>query len=304
MEIVYSFQGRLPEYIIYTIHQARCFHTGPITLFIDDFNSPYLEQIKNYNVTIISAFDYVDLPFIQAVEQNLSKFCIAEKLGDRKLLFIRSFERFFLLKNWMKLNKKENILFLELDMLIYFKPDELLPILSKRDMTFTHTQNDVKCAAFFYIKNPSALERLTSYFLFYIINPENKKDISEMHAIWNWLTVPGVRDSIFMLPGLWKEEKYHKDIWENFETFKYTLFDSMGIGVNLDGPDFTHREEWERRNKRWWAVDVDYRDYGFEWKIINGNRILYLFDENQNQYKVQCIHVHNKNLLAFLSKSM
>ena len=304
MELVYAFQGRLPPYIVHTIHQARCFHDGPITLLIDDLQSPHLATIAKYNVQIVPVENYIDQEFMFVVQENILKFCIAQNLGDRRLLFIRSFERFFVLLNWMRQQQKSNILFLELDMLIYFKPSDLLPLFSKRSMTFTHTENKHKCSAFFYVKDADSLKNLTDYFLYYIRNPENTKDISEMQAIWKWVDIPGVRDQIWMLPSFWKDERYHKDIWENFEAFQYTLFDSIGIAVQMDGPDETHRAEWERRGHRWWAVDVDYRECEIKWKTINGNRIVYLADKNQNEYKVQALHVHNKNLQAFLSKPL
>jgi hypothetical protein len=304
MDIVYAFLGRLPHYIVPTIHQARCFFDGPITLLVDDMESPYLEQLKPYNVTIVHAYDYVHLEFIQCVQENASKFCIAHKLGDRKLLFIRSFERFFLLQNWMTKHNKTDVLFLELDMLIYFKPSELLPILSKRELTFTHTQDNHKCSAFFYVKRVSALSDLNSYFLSYIRNPEHQSNISEMQAIWKWLEVPGVRERVWMLPGLWKDTQYHTDVWENFEAFQYSLFDSLGIAILIDGPDSTHREEWERRGRVWWGVDVRYNEYSYTWKTIDGKRIVYLQDTNHNEYKVQALHVHNKHIEAFLSKPL
>lgn len=304
MELAYAFLGVLPHYIVHTIHQARCFYDGPITLLIDDLQSPYLEALKPYNVTILNAYDYVHLEFIQAVEQNLPKFCIAHKLGDRRLLFIRSFERFFILENWMRRHTKQNILFLELDMLMYFKPNDLLAFFSQRDMTFTHTEKNHKCSAFFYVKSADALHRLTSYFLDYIRSPENTQNISEMQAIWKWLDIPGNRETIWMLPGLWKDERYHFDVWENFEAFQYTLFDSLGIAILIDGPDASHRDEWERRGRVWWGVDVKYNEYQYKWKEIDGNRVVYLLDQNQNEYKVQALHVHNKNLSAFLSKPL
>ena len=304
MDIVYAFLGRLPHYIVHTIHQARCFFDGPITLLTDDMDSPYLQELTRYNVNVVNAYDYVHLEFIQSVQENISKFCIAHKLGDRKLLFIRSFERFFLLENWMTRNNKRDVLFLELDMLLYFKPSELLPILSKRELTFTHTQEKHKCSAFFYVKTIAALSDMNSYFLSYIRNPENQRDISEMQAIWKWLEFPGVRDRVWMLPGLWKDTRYHTDTWENFEAFNYTLFDSLGIAILIDGPDETHREEWERRGRVWWGVDINYNEYQYKWKEIDGNRVVYLLDKNQNEYKVQALHVHNKNLAVFLSQPL
>lgn len=302
MEIVYVYIGRLPHYIVDTIHQARTWSDGKITILCDDLESPYLKEIAKYNVNIRNAAIFIDTQFIDVANRNIQKFCIAHKLGDRKLLFIRSFERFFILQKYMELTGATNILFLELDMLIYFKPEDLLPILSQREITFTHTEKPMKCSAFCYIRSVDILKELNRYFVYYIENPENDHDISEMQGIWKWLDVPGVRDRVWMLPGLWKDPRYHTDVWENYDSFQQTLFDSLGIAIAIDGPDASHRDEWERRGRVWWGCDVKYNEYQYRWNNIDGKRLVYLLDPNGQEHRVQCLHVHNKNLPVFLSK--
>lgn len=301
MEIVYVFIGRLPHYIVDTVHQARTWSDGKITLICDDVESPYLAEVAKYTVTVINANLLMDSQFITVANNNIHKFCIAHKLGDRRLLFIRSFERFFILQKYMEITGAQNILFLELDMLIYFKPEDLLPIISQREITFTHTEKPMKCSAFCYIRSLDILSDLNRYFLQYIENPENKDNISEMQAIWKWLDVPGIRDRVWMLPGLWKDEKYTSDVWENYDAFQQTLFDSLGIAIAIDGPDATHREEWERRGRVWWGCDVNYNAYPHTWKDVDGKRVVYFTDPIGQEHRVQCLHVHNKNLPVFLS---
>jgi hypothetical protein len=303
MEIVYVFIGRLPSYTVETIQQSRKWSDGKITLLCDDIQSPYLPQLAQYNVNIQYATEYTDLDFDRVANENFTKFCIADKLGDRRLLFIRSFERFFILKNYMRDNNLENILFLELDMMIYFNPCEMLPLFSQKELTLAYNQEAHVSSALAYIRSPEILDDINQYFIQYIKNAKKDEFISEMRGLSLWLQNPENKKRVWMLPGLWKDERYVSDIWKEFETFNRTLFDSAaGFGVLVDGPDQVHREEWERNGRgKWNGVDVDYSEYRYEWKMEENKRVMYLLDKQNNPFKVQCIHVHSKNLHVCLS---
>ena len=306
MEIVYAFVGRLPSYIIETIHQARLFSTNKITLICDDIGSPFLEKIAKYNVNVVPYTTAIDTEFLSCLNTHNGKFCIADKLGDRRLLFIRSFERFFLLQKYMEMTGATNVLFLELDVLIYFKPSDVLSKFSEKEITFEYTDNIHNCSGFCYIKSVDILKEMNKHFLDYIIKTPNGDFISEMRAIKKWTQEPSVMARAWMLPGLWKDERYHQDIWREVEEFDNCLYDGSGIGALVDGPDATHRDEWERKGRVWWGTEVNYSEVPYLWKTIDGFRYLYLVDKKNNnkEYKVNCIHVHNKNLPLFLSRSL
>src|SRR5210317_1129575 len=99
MNVIYSFIGKLPNYIIETIYQLRLYYDGDVYLIIDDIKSQYLKDIVKFNIKIIKYEDVIDNEFNNL---NKNKIVIVNNLGDRKLLFIKSFERFYLLKNLMK----------------------------------------------------------------------------------------------------------------------------------------------------------------------------------------------------------
>lgn len=305
MEIVYVFLGKLPSYTVGAIHQSRTWSDGKITLICDDMNSPYLPIIKQYNVNIVNVEPYKDHAFLGTVTQNQSKFCIAEKLGDRKLLFIKSFERFFILQQYMKLNNLENILFLELDLLIYFKPETLLPILSQKEATLAYVDRDMVCSAFFYVKSLPILKSITDYFLHFILYKEEDKFLAEMVALSEWIKTPENQDRVWMLPSIPKDERYNELTYREFDSFQKTAFDGMGIGISITGPDYTHRNEWIQKQKVWWGTNVKYNEIDYTWKTENALRVLYGKGVRDTQdYKVQCVHVHSKQLDFFLSKPM
>ena len=76
MEIVYVFMGRLPSYVVDTVHQARLWSDKKITLICDDVSSSYIDQLRPYNITIVNANEYVDQQFYYVVNTNLQKFLV------------------------------------------------------------------------------------------------------------------------------------------------------------------------------------------------------------------------------------
>lgn len=305
MEIVYVFIGKLPHYIVETIYQTRLYFEGKITVICDDLESPYIEKLKEFNVNIVDQRKYRNEDFLNIVQYNLKKFCIADKLGDRKLLFIRSFERFYVLEKYMQQNNCENILFLELDVLIYFDPDEFLPTLKQRDLSVSYVYANHMCTGICYVKNSSILKNLTDYFCQYILNAGPNYFLNEMSAIGDWIQIPENRARTWILPSLWKDERYNPQIYEHFQLFNKTLFDGAGIAIAIDGPDETHRQQWIENGKVWWGTEVKYNEFTYEWKTENGLRVLFAKPtaDSTESYKVQCLHVHNKNLAFFLSKN-
>ena len=70
MIVCLTFIGKLPNYIVESIHQIRCYYNDEIYLIINDFNSKYLEYINNYNVTLINYNDVICNNFLETVEKN------------------------------------------------------------------------------------------------------------------------------------------------------------------------------------------------------------------------------------------
>ena len=305
MEIVYAYIGKLPPYIVESLYQARLWSPNKITLICDDLTSPYLDQLKQFNISIVPYELVVHREFIACVQSNYQKFCIAEKLGDRRLLFIRSFERFFLLQKYMEITGATNILFLELDLLIYFNPNDYLHFFQQRELTLSYVNEFQVCSAFAYIKSTEILATMNSYFLSMIYSNTKTSDdtMSEMVALHRLLQTKEFRDRVLMLPCLWPDPHFNKDAWENYSMFQ-SLFDGSGIAIYLDGPDLTHREQWLKNNKVWWGADIVYNSYPYAWKEIESKKVLFLQDLSENFVRVNCLHVHNKNLQVFLSSPL
>jgi hypothetical protein len=306
MEIVYTYTGKLPSYIVGAVHQSRTWSNNKITIITDDIDSQYLPILKKYDVSVINAKELEDQEFLKTIELNKKKFCIAEKLEERKFLFIRSFERFFLLHNYMKKYSCENVLFLELDVLLYFNPDEILPILSQKDVTVSYVTKDFYCSGLFYVKSTKILNSITEYFKEFIENAKSDQFVSEMHALGEWTKKPENTNRIWFLPSIGQDERYDSLTYKDFDSFNKTLFDGAGIAIAVDGPDYTHRSEWIEKEKLWWGTEVKYNQFSYNWKTENGLRVLYAKPDTPGaeDYKVQCLHIHRKYLHGFLSKPL
>lgn len=297
MIVTYVYIGKLPSYIVENIKQTRLYFTGRILLVIDDLSSKHLVKLSGCNVEVIPYGYLVDTEFIEIVNENINRFCIVDKLGDRRLLFIRSFERFFILRNLMKIFNIENILFLELDMLIYFNPEDYKDFFLKKPIAFTYTEKKYICTAICYIRNIEILNEITDYFINFI--KTSNEFISEMTALGNWCLELGNTEKILYLPGLWKDDRYDGEIWQDYDKDR-GLFDSMGLGIEIDGPDKPHRAEWEANGRKWWGTQVKYYEYTIIEKKVDNKRQFYLVDGTR-EVKLECIHMHSKNLERIIS---
>jgi hypothetical protein len=306
MEIIYVYLGKLPSYVVGAVHQARTWSQEKITLITDDIHSPYLDLIKHYSINIQDAKELHDDYFSKIVQENKDKFCIAEKLEERKYLFIRSFERFFILHNYMKRYNCQNILFLELDLLIYFKPENLLPIFSKKEITLSYVMKDFFCSALFYVKSLSILTELLNFFSNFIISAKSDIFVSEMNALGEWVKDPKIKDRVHFLPNICEDLRYNSLNYTEFNEFGKTLFDGAGFAITMDGPDYTHRNEWIEKNRIWWGTEVKFNLFQYKWKDEAGLRVVYAKPDTPGaeEYKVQCLHIHRKYLHGFLSKPL
>ena len=184
MNIVLSFVGKLPQYIIYCIHQIRCYTNIPIYLIINDTQSQHIEFILKYNVCIIDYNTVIDINFINVSQANINKFLVIHALGDRSELFIRSFERFFLLHNLMKNQDIKDCLFIELDNLIYDNPLNWFTNFSKSELCYMYDNKDRCSAGIMYAKQHSSLTNLLEYMLDFINN--SNEFMNEMTCLYRY----------------------------------------------------------------------------------------------------------------------
>ena len=300
MNIVLSFIGKLPSYIKESIYQIRLFYKDDIYLIINDLESPYISYLEKYDVKIIPYNNVINLNFINIVNSNIHKFLIVSNLTGREELFIRSFERFFLLENLMISNNLSNCLFLELDNLIYDDPYKWLTEFSKHELCYMYDHDDRCSSGLMYINNSNSLDNFLNYILYFIINSNDF--MNEMTTLYRYYTLS--TNSVQILPTYWKKENIPSMAKENYGLYNDSIFDALAIGCFLLGLDPYHTNgKIETGRKAEWCA-IDYTQDKFEWKIDEeGRKIPYIYD-GINWLRINNLHIHSKDLKSGLSKEM
>ena len=290
--IVLSFIGKTQEYLNECIYQIRLFSDKPIYYIYDDYDNKLVENIyKKYDNIHLIKYELVrSSNFDNILKIKKSSFYIEYAIKDRKELFIRSFERFYLLYNLCILKKIENVLFLELDNLIYDNPDIWFSQLTEKKLYYMIDNINRSSAGIFISRNNNYLNNLLSCFNNYILN--DTRFLDEMSALYDfYIKSP---EQVYILPTHW-------DIKDYSENYKDTIFDALPIGMFMFGADSCHTNGIITKGiKSRWAF-IDFTQYEYKWIKDNKNRnIPYILKDNK-LIKINNLHIHSKTLKEAVS---
>jgi len=299
MIVAFSFVGILPKYIIESVHQARCFFSGDIYLITNDMSSIYITALEKYNVKLIDYEDVKSPLFIETVEKNYSKFVILKTLHGREEIFIRSFERFFLLRNLMKTHGLTECLFLELDNLIYDDPNKWVQSFSENQLCYMFDNYNRFSSGLMHVKNADSLDPFMELIIDRISN--SNEFLTEMKSLS--IYYENNVDKVQILPTIWKRDDMPEITYSNYEKYD-SLFDALGMGVYLLGIDPHHMDgQIIRYLKAQWCF-IDYTQFSFEWKTDEmGRRKPYIWN-GEKHILINNLHVHSKDLESGLSLPM
>lgn len=297
MNLIYSFIGVLPDYIIESIYQTRLYYKGDIYLILNDYDSPYLYILnKVFKVILIKYEEVIDKNFLNIYTQNIEKIMCpyASHLKGRELLFSRSYEKLFIINNLIKYLNLKDCLVLELDVLIYSNPELLIPYFHKKNIKYTATASfdNHYCVAYMYIKDN--LDNITDFLLQYM--KDNNSEINEMKAIYSYHKK---YKDLYLLPVFFKKSNIHMDCWLNYDDNDEYIFDGSGHGIILIGRDTVHKKalnyhyikETDSSIKYKWMIDKN-----------DGLKKPYLLNtENNKLLLIHNLHIHSKNLKEGLS---
>jgi len=301
MIIAYCFIGKLPSYAIDTIYQLRLFYNGPVYFIISDYESLYIDTLRNkYDVTIVRYDDTIHTEFNKCIEEYRTKFPYLEGLKGRENLFIYGFERFFVLYNLMIQQNLSNVFFLELDNLLYDDPLKWEQSFSQKDMAFMFDNYERCASGICFIKTPNVLQQFTQHCIKYIVETDiTKQFMTEMQSLETfWKAYPQL---VQLLPTHWPSPRAPPETYENYQYYMNTVFDSAALGIYLGGVDPFHTNGIIMTGLRSiWSV-IDYTPYQFEWKVDEkGRNIPYVVGE-QGPIKINNLHIHSKDLTSCLS---
>ena len=297
MNIILSFIGKVPNYMVDCVHQIRCFSKSPVYIIIDDIQSPYIVDLLKYNINIVNYGDVIDADFVKTVNENFNKFLIIHGLGDRSHLFIRAFERFFLLHNLMKTKNLENCFFMEVDNLIYDDPENWLRPFSKNELCYMYDNIDRCSSGIMYIKRPSSLIHLLEYFTDYI--KHSNEFMNEMTCLYRYYD--SHKDEVQLLPIYWKNDINNQLVYNNFDVYNDSIFDAASIGIYLLGQEPFHNNGQIILGKKNPFSEIDYTHNEFTWKRDSeGRNKPYIWD-GERWLLINNLHVHSKDLTSGLS---
>lgn len=303
--VVLSFIGKLPPYIVDSLRQILLFHQGPIYLICNDVKSEYISTFPA-NIQIIPYVKVISYEILDVVQKHKDKFCIVHRLKGRESLFIRSFERFFLLRNLMKKNNIENVIFLEVDVLIYDNPDSWVEIIQKNTtfhLCYTFANEKLCCGGLTYVKAFADLDPFLQYCLDFISTTSDF--VSEMTAMYEFSQLhPKI---VGILPTIHEYEEKSVNpclSFQNQNVFSDSVFDAMGMGIYLFGVDPCHTEGKVQKGLNMFS-HIDFTRFDFEWRADEHERkIPYVsMDQRKTWLRVNNLHIHSKTLSAAVSKS-
>ncbi len=293
MNVVYAFIGPLPNYAIDTVYQLRLFYDGPVYFIVSDLESPYCSTLREqYNVEIVPYESVKDNDFISLTILRRYRFCIVDTLKGREKLFIYSFERFFILKNLMRQRNIQNVLFLELDNLIYDNPEKWFSSFSEKDMAFMFDNINRYSSGISFIKTYEVLNLFYKVCENYILNSSDfLNEMSALAIFRNEYT-----DYVQILPTHWPLENNPKDTYHNYDKYNNTIFDSAAIGIYLGGMDPHHTNGVIKYGLHWGGTLIDYTTYKYEWKLDEKNRKIPYIWNGEKWLRINNLHVHSKYL--------
>ena len=303
MNIAYAFIGTLPSYSIDTVHQTRLFFDGPIYFIISDYNSPHVETlITKYDVIIIRYDTVVDSDFKALLNKTYSKFPISRGLKGREHLFIYSFERFFVLNKLMNQQALKNVLFMELDNLIYDDPHRWLDGFLNYEISYMFDNYNRCSSGIAFIHSVKILERfLKSCCNFIETSNEFLSEMAVLYNFWN-----DNKSSVQLLPVYWSDSSHPPQANASFHAFNGSLFDAASIGICIGGMDPYHtRGVIVKGLQSKWCYH-DFSKYTYEWKEDDKHRkIPYILRKSDNTWlRINNLHIHSKELAPCLSISL
>jgi hypothetical protein len=299
MNIVYAFIGTLPSYSIDTVYQTRLFYDGPIYFIVSDYESPLVETLKTkYNVHIIRYDTVIDSEFRALVDRTYSKFPISLGLKGREHLFIYSFERFFVLNQLMKQQALTNVLFMELDNLIYDDPHKWLKGFLTHDMSYMFDNVNRGASGIAFLRSTTLLAEFLKGCSEFI--ETTTELLTEMIFLYKFWTTH--QTSVQLLPIYWTDPSHPPQANATFPIFN-SVFDAASMGICLGGMDPYHTKGIIVKGLAGKWSYHDFSKYTYEWKKDEKDRLIpYIVRPTDNtRIRINNLHIHSKDLIPCLS---
>lgn len=299
MNVVLSFIGKMPDYIYECVKQLRLFYDGSVYVIYDDISSQLFEKLSHYNIIFVPYKKVISAHFNEKCANR--PFAVVESLKDRKLLFKRSFERFYLLNELIKLYNLKYIWFMELDILMYTSPTSFLDVLANKPCAFAYHRTDHCNSGIFYVRDQESLKPILESF-----DNFSSGFLSEMRALYSYSQQKGT-DNITFLPLIFPT-KENPLFWKDFDKFHDYIFDGAIMGMFYFGIDPIHTEGIiKTKDAAVYDMKGKFMNFWNHGEIIwetnnEGLNIPYFKVKNTDRkLPIANLHIHSKDLKSAVS---
>lgn len=282
----------LPDYFGDCVEQFSLFNDGRIYVLTDRKN---IIKLKEYPQVI-------PLDIKNYYSGKVSQLCSVYDFPEKHFWTV-SMTRFIYLETLMRTHDLQHVYHFENDVLIYFNISKFHHVFKQlyHNIALTPGAPTKNMTGFMYIDNYRALEHMTDFFIDTLAklgadgmckkyNCDMAHEMSLMMA-YNKEKGSGRMAYLPILP--------FGEFSQNFDKFN-AIFDPAGWGQfvggsRYEGPGVKPPKQYIGRLLR------ENPQYGVEWKVEDGLRFPY-FNHNGNLVKINNLHIHSKNLKAFISR--
>jgi hypothetical protein len=296
MNVVISFIGQMPAYLYECVRQLRLFFKGRIYIIYSQIDSELLERILCYNLDLVH-YDIVKSERFDSVFST-NDFIVAKNIPERKFLFLRSYERLFLIDNLIRLYDLEHVWSIEVDILMYIDPSKFIDVLKEKPYVYSFHNDDHCNISILYVRDKDGLRDV----LYFFENYKSDSHLSEMKAMFNYYKM-NPDDMLFpLIYSCYLREELHR----TFSKFN-CIFDAASTGQYLFGIEKAktnmiplqnstdgitgNLKIWRHGSIEWIASDDILLPY---LKPVEGASVTAMIP-------IVNLHIHSKNLIAATS---
>lgn len=298
--VTYAFVGPLPSYSIDTVKQLRLFYDGPVYFILNDVHSPFVSELQGTYGVVIVPYDLVRHDHFWTVANRCSsKFAIFHGLHGRERLAFHSFERFFLLHNFMQERRLNNVLFVELDNPLYDEPRRWLPVFEKYDFACMHDNAERSSAGICFVRSTGTLRLFMQHCLDFIQN--STEFMSEMTCLGRFAEAQNSTGRFGFLPVHWPDADIPAQSSHDFGLYGDSIFDAAAIGIFIGGMDPFHTQNVIKCGLRSTWSAIDYTHYEFKWETDTKGRSIPYIRFDDKWLRINNLHIHSKDLRSVMS---
>jgi hypothetical protein len=287
MNILVHLGKKLPEYLKYCIQQYYKFNEEKLVLLTDSDEN--IENVDKININ----------------EYHSDKIEIFKKLynyGPNNFWTVAAL-RLFYIENFMKKNNIKNVFHFENDVLIYFNINNFKNkfIELYENISITTGGPDKSMTGFMYIKNYISIEKMTNFFIDilskYGINGTQKKYGMDMVHEMSLMKIYGIEkglnyiDNLPILPF----GDFSKHYTEFNSIFDPATWGQFVGGTRVNGPGTKPLDHYIGQ------LLIKNPKYNVIWKKDNNDRKIPYFKYDNNEVKINNLHIHSKNLKKYIS---